>query len=135
LEVLAAIKAGTPRETIEAMKGGRNAYVSLMNLGIIDSIGTPLVDITDADGAIREAALESVTLSWVSDLVRSSAQVSGEEVGDALAQRLEMDWSVASKRRHGAAMKKWALWTMGTVRPQRKRHAAQPGLFDKLVES
>jgi hypothetical protein len=73
---------------------------------------------------------------FVRDLLAVNPTASGEEVGSAIAERYGFEWSVGSKRRSGAALKQWSLWTIGQkpTRARRKKVAeaasAQPLALD-----
>jgi hypothetical protein len=119
---------------------GRNSFSALMSLGLVDAHGglTPPQEDQgrSAEEIVRLTAGQCATIVFVRDRLAVNPTASGEEVGSAIAERYGFEWSVGSKRRSGAALKQWSLWTIGQkpTRARRKKVAeaasAQPLALD-----
>jgi Restriction endonuclease len=113
--LLDALKKGLrDRAALEATFG-RNALLVARKLGLVvidpdDSVRLQSVARSDFQKALREAIASSSTVSMVNRLKSTSPGLSGEAVGEKLAQEFSLRWSTASKRRTGNALARWAEW-------------------------
>jgi hypothetical protein len=122
------LSRGNSRKRIED-DCGRNAFVAMMNLGIVGPDGHPLVSDeelgAEPENIVRQAALQASTVSMVREHLSQHSGASGEEVGAMIAEVFELRWSPASMQRTGAALKQWAEWCIGA----RAKKAPQGELF------
>lgn len=94
-------------------RSSRNAVSTLFSLGLLREIGGAVLlngDWTDAETAIREAALQTRTISSAIDILSDDPEIKGREMGKALSDHFSLGWSEGSQARNGASIRKWARW-------------------------
>lgn len=52
---------------------------------------------------------ESILLEVVK-LIEANTDISGIDIGEAIAGKYELSWTEASRKRNGGAIRQWALW-------------------------
>lgn len=99
------------RAEIEA-DHGRNTCYALVKLGLISTDGVAAADISSAppEEIVALRARSSPTVLFVIGLLRRNRQMTGLDVGHAVARRFSMQWSEGSRKRNGGALKLWAEW-------------------------
>lgn len=115
---------------------GRNTIAAMLGLNLIGSgnrVETPSELLLDeVEEFVRKIASQTETLSFTQSLLTKRPSASGELVGEALAERFACDWASGSKKRHGTALRQWAVWVSGlrklTKTGTRKR-TVQPRLL------
>ncbi|WBL34653.1 restriction endonuclease [Sinirhodobacter sp. HNIBRBA609] len=117
---LAALKAvpttGITRQDLIG-RSSRNAVSTLFSLGLLREIkGAVLLNgsWTDLETAIREAALQTRTISAAIEMLSNDPEIKGREMGKALSDRFSLGWSEGSQARNGASIRKWARWASST---------------------
>lgn len=100
------------RSEIEA-KHGRNTFHTLFQLGLIDIDGYPTSKISpaSAESLVRAHARKTATVAIVTEIINEKGNITGLEVGEFLATKINAKWSEGSLRRYGNALRQWAEWT------------------------
>ena len=113
---LTALKAvptnGIARRDLEGL-ASRNAVSTLFSLGLLREMKGAVFlngNWTDPEAAIREAALQTRTISSAIEILSDNPEIKGREMGRALSDRFSLGWSEGSQARNGASIRKWARW-------------------------
>lgn len=111
------------RQAIEDRHGRNTCYV----LGLMRADGALLVSapVQCAGEVIAERARASATIIATKRLLEQWPEASGLEVGKRVEEVLGANWSVASRRRYGTALRQWAIWTSADD-PQPTYHHETP---------
>lgn len=110
-------KTGVIEREILREAGMTKAKAVLTYFGLVEGRGGRVFSVVEpssqnATEILWWAANRDDTIAFAVELLDGNSSLSGEDVGSALADRFEREWSGASKKRIGAAMKHWVDWVV-----------------------
>jgi DNA-binding transcriptional regulator YhcF (GntR family) len=114
--LLEALRSG--EKTMQYLKTQklRNATFSANALGLTqtdDGIVSLRINIqagTKHRDVIAKAALHQETINYAVEQLSEDPKLPGREIGEAISDMFQLDWSPSSANRHGMALRSWATW-------------------------
>lgn len=110
------LRLGERTMTSLKTEGLRNATFSANALGLTqteDGIVSTRVKIqpgSDVGGIIAKAAAHQETINYAIAQLAENPKLPGREIGEAISDMFQLDWSPSSANRHGTALRVWATW-------------------------
>jgi hypothetical protein len=107
-------------KTMSSLKaeGLRNATFSANALGLtqtedgIVSLRFKIQPGSDVGGIIAKAGAHQETINYAIAQLAESPRLPGREIGEAISDMFQLDWSPSSANRHGTALRAWATWVV-----------------------
>ncbi len=101
---------GCTRSELEA-RSSRNTVSALFSLGLLREVGGRIQQNgswSDPETAIKDAALQTRTISSAIRILSSDPDIKGKAMGKLLSDQYSLDWSEGSQIRNGGSIRKWA---------------------------
>jgi len=114
--LLEALRYGEKTMDFLKTQGMRNATFSANALGLTqteDGIVSARVKIqasTNLASVIAKAAAHQETINYAIEQLSENPRLPGREIGEAISDMFQLDWSPSSANRHGMALRSWATW-------------------------
>ena len=96
---------------------GRNNISALISLGILSTVGSLTIEITDPsclEDTLCVKASSQPTIQHVNGIRAGDPNLSAQDIGNSVAREFGYEtWAQASLKRYGSALSIWSRWVSG----------------------